>query len=231
MIYAHICLAIAFLATAIPLVAFCMIHFYGNGISQAISGVLSFLGLGVCFFLLDGWINDHRPFDPYSDVFIVGNENATKNNACMNEHEGAELVVHFGTFTSIVTSFPHTFVEIGGQPLVSVKKNLSGDILFSADIFDANGYIMASIKDNELHVNRNSVFYAESKNKHSVDVFDNKNVKILSFDYMNRREISLIGSLYYGPGMIVDDKALHLPGGNTFFSTCSFNAGKEIVIR
>jgi hypothetical protein len=110
------------------------------------------------------------------------------------------LVVHFGPDTEVCLD---TFcpVIVGGtreEPsiLLSVTRG-KHEVQVSAEVYDKDAEIVAEIKDNVPHINRNKLFDWIRPNKSTLDLIDNKNKRIMHLALTDNRTLDVEGVFYF----------------------------------
>lgn len=120
------------------------------------------------------------------------------------------VTLYLGNSASLILSVPHfvIFSLSEGKPILSVSTNSFG-FTVSADFFDKNGTIVATLKDNVFHINKLNSFMIERPDKSTLRVRDQQNTTILDVRFLNPWAIKLNGDLYLqnGKEILIDDHA------------------------
>lgn len=134
--------------------------------------------------------------------------------------EGA-MAIFLGNSMAYTTSFPHTVIEVGGDPVLVIDKTEAGIAIF-AKMFSEDGRIVAELKENQFHVNPNNYFRIERPNDHSLIVYDQRGQQALNVEFLNRFAIKLLGRFYFPPRppIIIEEERMSYGGirmsNNTF---------------
>jgi len=134
--------------------------------------------------------------------------------------EGA-MAIFLGNSIAYTTSFPHTVIEVGGDPVLVIDKTEAGIVIF-AKMFSEDGRIVAELKQNHFHVNPNNYFRIERPNDHSLIVYDQRGQQALNVEFLNRFAIKLLGRFYFPPRppIIIEEEWMSYGGmrmsNNTF---------------
>jgi hypothetical protein len=116
------------------------------------------------------------------------------------------LAIHYGDGGSwLIKIDKHVVIQIGNEELLSVRKHSHG-ISVSAKVFSADSRIVAQITDNEFHVNPNNYFRLE-QDEHSLTVYDQEAVRVLSVHFLNPHVVSVLGVFRYpnAPIIVIDE--------------------------
>jgi hypothetical protein len=113
-------------------------------------------------------------------------------NRC-GEGQPGQVIVTFGTRGALVGKFPINAVDVGGEPLLRLDRDEKGNMLLSADIFDQEHNILASIENNKYDTD-SAVFRVQRDDLSSLTVFARKDKqKVLDVRYLNPRMITVNG--------------------------------------
>lgn len=104
------------------------------------------------------------------------------------------VVLFLGNAKSVVYSFPHCILLAGGRPVLTISENTNGATV-SADFFDKNGNIVASLQNNKFHINPLNAFNIERPDSSSLIVRDQQNITVLDVRFLNPQAIMLNGVL------------------------------------
>jgi hypothetical protein len=101
-------------------------------------------------------------------------------------------------------------VSINGD---TVRPSMRAVLMLAAAVDHVYGTVIAVIEQNRFRINQNNIFYAERPNKSELSVYDQHNDQIINVKYLNAREISIFGALYYFWGVKIKPQTLIMPGG------------------
>ena len=131
------------------------------------------------------------------------------------------IAIFLGNSVAYTTSFPHTVIEVGGDPALVIDKTEAGIAVF-AKMFSEDGRIVAELKENQFHVNPNNYFRIERPNDHSLVVYDQRGRQALNVEFLNPFAIKLLGRFYFPPRppIIIEEEWMSYGGvrmsNNTF---------------
>ncbi len=81
------------------------------------------------------------------------------------------IAVFLGNSVAYNSSFPHTIIEVGNEPLLVVNKQ-GNNITISARFFSVDGKIVAELKENQFHINPSNYYRIERPNEHALIIYD-----------------------------------------------------------
>jgi hypothetical protein len=135
------------------------------------------------------------------------------------------LAVFLGNSLAYNSSFPHTVIEVGNEPLLVINKQ--GDIVsITAKFYSKDGKIISELKDNQFFINPSNYYRMERPNEHALVVYDAQGNETLNIYFLNPKAIKLTGKLYFpsiAPIIITDDRQIL---GNMQMSGATFGENK-----
>lgn len=162
------------------------------------------------FVVNDGWNKWHNKSST-SESQIYGiltpdNKPTPDHPICKNIPPNA-IALFFGNSVAYTSTFPHTIIEVGGQPLLVIDKQKE-NITISAKFFSEDGKIVAELKENEFFVNPNNYFRIEKPSSHILIVYDQKGNQTLNMHFLNPSVIKLLGQFYLPnrPPIIINEE-------------------------
>ncbi len=156
---------------------------------------------------------------------------ATPCDEMMPHYRNAVLFV-FGSAASIVTSFPHTVLQIKGKKRLLVDKDPSGGgISLSVDIFDQDNKLVATIDHNEFSINQSNYSLRQRPNRSSLIVYDEYKNEVLNVHYLNSGAIKLLGRLHYPEATVSFTERGVLVGAQNFSNICIGNFRTDFSVN
>jgi hypothetical protein len=164
---------------AIPIIGYCWQHtsrlIKGIGVDAVIGLILTTIGLVSDLKGLVGWGD---PVVETKGVLIPDNA-PTPPNPCEDRFKRWGLPIppdavkiFVGNVVVYQSKFPIPIVRMADHPLLTINKNQKG-ISISAEIYSADGRIVAELRNNGFNINPNNYFRrGEPNNKHSLVVYD-----------------------------------------------------------
>ena len=157
-------------------------------------------------------------------VLLPGNE-PTPPNPCQKRGEipSDAVILLMGNQAIYNSTFPHTVLEMSGRNMLSIDKIGMG-MTITADVFSADGRIIAELVNNDFYVNPNNYFKVKH-DANSLIVHDQEKNEVLNVRYLNPSTIKIKGIFRYPnhwPFIIGEDKII-LGNHNTLESSCFGN--------
>jgi len=177
------------------------------------------------------WQNKSTNNSPQtSGILTPDSKPMPENHACHKIPDKA-IALFFGNSVAYTSTFPHTIIEVGGQPLLSIDKK-NENITISAKFFSSNNRIVAELKENEFYINPNNYFRIEKPNEHSLIVYDQQGDKILNVHFINSSAIKILGRFYLpNRSPIIIDEDIQSYGGLKMSGNCFGENGVDIGIK
>jgi len=129
-----------------------------------------------------------------SGIITPDNKSTPNTPICQNIPSNA-ITLFFGNSVAYTSTFPHTVIEVGGQPLLVINKQ-NKNIIISAKFFSEDGKIVAELKENKFFINPNNYFRIEKPNDHILIVYDQQGNQSLNINFLNSSVIKLLGRFY-----------------------------------
>lgn len=120
------------------------------------------------------------------------------DNPCSKHILKDGVVLLYGSSASYTTTFPRTVLMFKHQRNLILERDKKGRVTITADIFGADGRIVASIDKNRFKVNPNNYFDLESDHS-TLRVIDQQKREVLFVRYLNSHAIKVRALLYF-PG-------------------------------
>lgn len=98
--------------------------------------------------------------------------------------------------------FPFIAVEFMRHPIIIIDRENSGGLLFTFDVFDRDGKILARVVKNDVTIYPIHAFLHPRRSLHSIVIEDERGRIALNIDYVNPR-IVLINARLYLPGDVL----------------------------
>ena len=157
----------------------------------------------------DGWSKWHNKSSTNeiqtSGILMPDNKPTPSSAICKNIPTDA-IALFFGNSVAYTSTFPHTIIEVGDQPVLIIDKQ-GENITISAKFFSDDGRIVAELKRNQFFINPNNYFRIEKPNDHILIVYDQQNNQILNVHFLNSSVIKMLGRFYLPnrPPIIIDE--------------------------
>lgn len=129
-----------------------------------------------------------------SGILTPDNKPIPDNPICKNIPSNA-IALFFGNSVAYTSTFPHTVIEVGGQPLLIIDKQKE-NITITAKFFSNDGRVIAELKENQFFINPNNYFRIERPNDHILIVYDQQGNQTLNVHFLNSSVIKLLGRFY-----------------------------------
>ena len=186
-------------------------------------GWVRFWGFAIVVVLLAGtcrWISSkklQKLLTDHSGYLLPGNK-PTPPNPCGQEAMSDGITVILGNAGAKTNVFPTTVISVHDKPLLTLDKSPDGKIFFSADIYDYDDNILASIEKSNYSLD-SSVFKMTRKDLSSLSVVARKDKEeVLNIDYLNPHAVMITG-IFRKSYMRVDvSKDAIVTDGNTYAS-------------
>ena len=149
-------------------------------------GAFVLLCVGTLCFVGDKITEAFRPIDPNSGVLVPGVAPYQVPVACRDKSTQHLLTFLASNSAFLIDRFPYHVVMMHSRPILWLQKNTDGSIGLNAEIFDSAGIVIAKIVNNEIHTNKNNIFYV-TRTSHSITMFDRHDDQVFSVDYINER--------------------------------------------
>jgi hypothetical protein len=112
------------------------------------------------------------------------------------QHENS-IAIYIGANTDCVTRFPLPLLNIDGDPIITLDRNSSGQIVITfLRLNDVNDYNLATITGNNYWTNPN-VRKEISHDRDHLTVYDTSGQKALNIEVMNPDHLSIAGEFYH----------------------------------
>jgi hypothetical protein len=123
---------------------------------------------------------------------LVPGHGPTPRNFC-GEGKPGKVIVTFGDRAVTVGKFPITVVNVGGERLLRLDRDAEGNMLLSADIYDQDHNILATVENNKYETD-SSVFRVQRDDLSSLTVIARKDKQtVLDVRYVNPQMIAVNG--------------------------------------
>lgn len=140
------------------------------------------------------WRNSSSVVQPELSGLLIPDDKPTPRNTC-GTIPANSLALFFGNSIAYTSTFPHTVIEVGTEPLLVINRE-NGKVTVSAKIFSRDGRIVAELKENRFYVNPNNYFRIERPSSHALIVFDQEAKQALNVEYLNPSAIRILGTFY-----------------------------------
>jgi hypothetical protein len=136
------------------------------------------------------------------------------------------LCLLLGNSVAYSSSFPHTVIEVGTEPLLVINKQ-GNNVTITAKFFSRDGKIIAELKENQFYINQNNSYRMVRPNDHSLIVYDEQTNEALNVYFLNPRAIKLTGRFYFPRHhpIIISEEWLML-GNNNKMSRMTFGENR-----
>jgi hypothetical protein len=199
-------------------------------------GVRPILGFCVLYYVL-AWIayqivGPNFPQETDREVYLVPGNKASSFSACA-AGAGSSTPPN-GSIAFIVGSNEYwstqggeyNIITIDGKPIVTMKKVEKG-LLFSVDVFNTEGKLVAKIRNNKsILIPKNYSYIERSADRSALTLHDDYDKEILYVEYLNKSAVLLRGT-FTGPSgtnIFVDNNQIATSGGNSIMEQCSMDA-------
>ena len=158
-------------------------------------------------------IKEKKFSSPEMSGELIPANKPTPPNACGTIPPNA-IALLLGNSGAYNSSFPHTVIEVGNEPLLIINKK-GNRIAISAKFFSRDNRIVGELKDNQFYINPNNYFRIERPDEHSLIVYDQEGNKVINVEFLNSSAIRLLGRFYLPnrPPIIIEEDFLTLGGG------------------
>jgi hypothetical protein len=115
--------------------------------------------------------------------------------------------------------FPFRAVEFMGRPIVTIEKDNRDGLLFTFDVLDREGKILARVVKNVV-TSYTRAYVRPRKTLHSIIIEDEQGKVALSIDYVNAHAVVIEANMYIPPYYLLAilptqiDVGFLLPGGD-----------------
>jgi len=138
--------------------------------------------------------------------------------------------IFFGTSEAYSTDERFIVWKIGDDDTLVLQKTEMG-MSVSAKLRGPDGRLMAQIVDNEFFINTHGSFRIRRADNSSLAVYNEKDERLLSIEFVNPRVIKILGSFFGSNGdeiIITEDEAVFMSkAGSKFVSSRSCFGGSE----
>jgi hypothetical protein len=151
-----------------------------------------FLVAGLIYYLREAKIerDSHQIFG----TMYPSNIDTSALFACQPE---GSIAIYIGANANCVTRFPLLLLNIDGDPIITLDKNTSGQIVITYLLLnDANDYNLAAIKGDTCWTNPN-VRKEISHDSDHLAVYDTSGKRALTIEFLNPDHLSISGEFYY----------------------------------
>jgi hypothetical protein len=184
------------------------------------------------------WVQD-RLWKP-SDILLPANEATPNLNIPPGRPSGVpeeavtvakgEMIIFVGDFAVSTAESSFVVLNLYGKDLLKITKIRNG-ISVSADIWDEDGKIFATIEKNKFRVNPNKTIPLIRPDPHTLIVEDERKVRVLSVRFLNPSTVKIAGifraggrypvivgenDITFGPLLIKGGFVLHVKGRSIF---------------
>ena len=142
------------------------------------------------------------------------------------------LLLFFGNSLAYTRKAKIVAIKVAGRDLISIRKTSEG-IGISAQVFSADGRIVAELEDNVFHVNPNNYFKIKRADKSTLIVYDQQNNHVINVRYLNPSTIKILG-IFHSPNrapVVIEEEKQTIPGAGTFVEGCFGDAPVGILIK
>jgi hypothetical protein len=154
---------------------------------------------------------------PTEGVLIPANDPTPPSPQPSYQIPGNALLLFLGDSLAYGTGTSMTVIRIGDKEMLKIRRTDRG-LLVTAQVFSADGRIVAEIRDNQFEINRNNFFRRARPDKHTLIVYDQQNTEVLNIRFLNRSAIQILGIFGTSARNSITVKAdqFILPGHNVF---------------
>jgi hypothetical protein len=128
-----------------------------------------------------------------SSGFLTPDNKSTPNKVSIPPKA---LSLFLGNSVAYNSSFPHTVIEVGTEPLLVINKQ-GNNVTITAKFFSTDGKIVAELKENQFYINQSNSYRMERPNDHSLIVYDEQTNEALNVYFLNPAAIKLTGRFYF----------------------------------
>lgn len=165
------------------------------------------------------------------DGILTPDNKPTPVNSMCTDIPNNAIMFFLGNSLAYTRTFPHTIIEVGGQPLLVIDKQ-NENITVSAKFFSADGNIVAELKDNRFFINPNNYFRIERPDEHTLIVYDQQGNQNINIHFLNQNSIKLLGQFHLPnrPPIIISEE-FYRYGGMQMSGVCFGDNGVDIGIQ
>jgi hypothetical protein len=177
----------------------------------------TFFITGWLFYLVDGYridgllAADHGWLSPADDWISL--------RECGSNNSDAKRLL-LGNEIWVIESFPKNIIRVFNQSLLSIDFS-DGKLSLSANIFDANGTVIAVIIKNEFDLNRNNYFKKKTPDLSTIIIYDQYNNEVLNLRFINSYTFRIKARINYkGQNVFIEDNSLLINGRTRIAVDC-----------
>jgi hypothetical protein len=157
-------------------------------------------------YVRDGRIGWLRPaLNPPPSIGCVTEQLKKNRNA---------IILILGTDVVGSTVWPFTLFTMSGRPILTLDKNLNGEIAVTTDVYDKNNDVVVSITKNKYTIS-DDAFEVEHPNSSTLQVWiKHEKEKVLDVQFVNKRVVKVLGHFYWGGRDLIatdTDVVFHTP--------------------
>ncbi len=214
----------AYLLAALAAIAFLLVGLFYS--EHKIPAIILF-GIGCLLITLAGclyWIKAVLPVESeFHGVLVPANDPAPPN-PCPEGPPADAIAVYMGSSVGYTTAQqPYGVLKLDDEVIVSIVK--AGDGLsLNATIRSQDKRMVATIENNEFHINPNNYFYIKRPDRHTLIVRDQQNRECLNVRFLNPTAIKVLGVFEFPaanlPAIVIDDDKVLSTEGNVYRNFC-----------
>ena len=124
-------------------------------------------------------------------------------------------------FASKANEMRHTILTVGNCRAIAVTRK-DGKLLIDADVFDSEGHLSATVKDNEFHLVQAQIAYPDRPDRSTLVVTGREKEELFWIRYLNPRSVKIRG--YFAcrnvPPVHIAESEIVFPPDNHFSDNC-----------